>query len=179
MASKVQVTATCFLSSPPDFSPPNLGLLPSNLQITFFFFKVWNTQLIRKSELQSQYLQFFTQLSIYLGLYNPFLGLGRFFIFLSFYIVGRTPLKGGPARRKAANCTQNDTNTEYAHTDIHASYGTRIQIFERAKTVHAIDSEVTCDRPHNLLSDVNYQTLFRTPRLVSTAQILDDSHVRN
>jgi hypothetical protein len=38
--------------------------------------------------------------------------LGRFFQFLSLYTVGRTPWTGGSAHRKAATCTQNNTNTE-------------------------------------------------------------------
>jgi hypothetical protein len=34
-------------------------------------------------------------------------------------------LNGGSARRKAAIYTQNNTNAEYTHTDIHASSGIR------------------------------------------------------
>jgi hypothetical protein len=34
-------------------------------------------------------------------------------------------MDGGSARRKAATCTQNNTNTEWTHTDIHALSGIR------------------------------------------------------
>jgi hypothetical protein len=51
-------------------------------------------------------------LCIYLWLYSPLLGLGRFFSFLILYTVGGVSLDGVSARRKAATYTQNNTNTQ-------------------------------------------------------------------
>jgi hypothetical protein len=67
-------------------------------------------------------------------------GLSRFFGFLvytqSVGLLGR-----GSASRKTAAYTQNNTNTELTHTDIHASGGIRttILVFELTKTIHALD----------------------------------------
>jgi hypothetical protein len=50
-------------------------------------------------------------------------------------------LERGSAHRKAATYTQNNTNTEWTHTDIHASSGIRTHgpVFERVKMVHNSD----------------------------------------
>jgi hypothetical protein len=57
-------------------------------------------------------------------LYSPSLDLGRFSF--SWPLHRRhDSLKGGSASRKAATYTQNNTNTEYMQTDIHASSGIR------------------------------------------------------
>jgi hypothetical protein len=49
-------------------------------------------------------------LSVYLWLYSPLLSLDCFFSFLIFYS-RYDSLDGRSARRKAATCTQNSTNT--------------------------------------------------------------------
>jgi hypothetical protein len=66
-----------------------------------------------------------TYLPMYLWLYNPLLGLGPFFSFLIFYTVGRIPwTKDQPITRLLpAHRTE---ETEYMHTDIHASSGIQI-----------------------------------------------------
>jgi hypothetical protein len=58
---------------------------------------------------------------------QPFVGPYPIFSFLILYTVGRTPCTGGSVRRKASTYTQNKTNTEQMHTDIHASSGIRTQ----------------------------------------------------
>jgi hypothetical protein len=61
---------------------------------------------------------------IYLWLYSPLLGLGRFFSFFIFYTVGKSPWTGDqPVAKPLA--TQDSTNTEKTHTDIHALSGIR------------------------------------------------------
>jgi hypothetical protein len=60
-------------------------------------------------------------LSIYLCLYSPLLDLGRFFNILSLLHSRYDSMDRGSARRKAASCTQDNTNTGDKQTDIHAS----------------------------------------------------------
>jgi hypothetical protein len=84
-------------------------------------------------------------LSLYLWLYSPLLGLGRFFSFLIFYRVGRTPWKGDqpvtrplPAHRTAQ--TQNkSTQTSMPRVGLEPA----IPVSERTKTVHAVDRAAT------------------------------------
>jgi hypothetical protein len=79
--------------------------------------------------------------SIHLRRYSPLLDLGRFFRFLIFYTVGRTSWTGNqpvarplPARRIAQ--TQNKgTQTSMHRVEIEPT----IPVFERVKTVHALD----------------------------------------
>jgi hypothetical protein len=54
-------------------------------------------------------------------------------------------LDGGSASRKAATCTEDTTNRELKHTDIHVSSGIRTNDLRvrAAKTVHASDGETT------------------------------------
>jgi hypothetical protein len=64
---------------------------------------------------------------LYLSIYGStvlLLGLGSFFSFLILYTVDRTPWMGDrPVVRPLP--TQDNTNTEYTHTDIHALSGIR------------------------------------------------------
>jgi hypothetical protein len=53
-----------------------------------------------------------TYWTIYLWLYITLLGLGRFFSFLIFYTVGRTPWRGRSACQKAATYSRDNTDTE-------------------------------------------------------------------
>jgi hypothetical protein len=66
----------------------------------------------RKHSSEQRFAQPTIYLSIYLRLYSPLLGLGRFFCFLSFLRNRQNSLDGGSARRKAATRTQDNTNTE-------------------------------------------------------------------
>jgi hypothetical protein len=57
-----------------------------------------------------------------------------------------SPLEWGSARRMAATYTQNNTNTEYTHTQTsmpRVGSEPMIPAFERAKTVDALDRAVT------------------------------------
>jgi hypothetical protein len=82
---------------------------------------------------------------IYLWLYSPLLGLGRFFSFLIFYTVGRSPWTGDqpvarplPAHR--ATQTQNKrTQTSMLQVELEP----KIPVFERARAVHALDRAAT------------------------------------
>jgi hypothetical protein len=83
--------------------------------------------------------------SICLLLYSPLLDLGRFFSFLIFYTGGRTPWKGDqsvarplPVHRIAQ--TQNKlTQTSMPRV----GFEPMIPVFEREKTVHALDLAAT------------------------------------
>jgi hypothetical protein len=82
-------------------------------------------------------------LSIYLWLYSPLLDFGRFFSFLIFYTVGSTPWTGDqpvarplPAHRTAQ--TQNKRTQKYMPQ---VGFEPTIPVFERAKTVHALDRD--------------------------------------
>jgi hypothetical protein len=84
-------------------------------------------------------------LSVYLWLYNPLLGLDRFFSFLIFYTVGMTPCKGDqpvswplPAHRTAQ--TQNKCTYRSMPQ---VGFEPNIPVFERAKTVQAFDRAAT------------------------------------
>jgi hypothetical protein len=71
-------------------------------------------------------------------IYSPLLDFGRFFNFLIFYTVGRTPWTG-------ISPSQNSTNTE-KRTQIsmlQVGFVPTIPVFERAKTVHALDRAAT------------------------------------
>jgi hypothetical protein len=80
-------------------------------------------------------------LFIYLWLYSPLLYFGRFFRFLIFYTVDRTPWTGDqsvamplPTHRTAQ--TQNKcTQTSMPQMGFEPT----VPMFERAKTVHALD----------------------------------------
>jgi hypothetical protein len=74
---------------------------------------------------------------------QPFVGPWLFiFQFLDLLHSRHGSLDGLSARRKAATPTQDSTNTEQTHTNIHASIGIRtkeIPVFEQAKIVQALD----------------------------------------
>jgi hypothetical protein len=77
--------------------------------------------------------------------YSSLLDLGRFFSFLVLYTVGRTPWTGDqpvakplPAHRTVL------TQNKYTQTFMpHVGFELMIPVFERAKTVHALDSAPT------------------------------------
>jgi hypothetical protein len=56
---------------------------------------------------------------------QPFVGPWPLFQFLDLLHSRKDSLSGGSARRKTATCTQDSTDIEYTHTDIHASSGIR------------------------------------------------------
>jgi hypothetical protein len=80
-----------------------------------------------------------------LWLYSTLLDLGRFFSFLIFYRVGRTPWTGDqlvtrplPAHRTA------QTQNKRTHTSIpQEGFKPKIPVFKRAKTVHVFDRAAT------------------------------------
>jgi hypothetical protein len=84
-------------------------------------------------------------LSIYKCLYSPLLGLARSFSFLIFYTVGRTPWMGDqpivsslPAYR-TAQIYNKHTKTFMPQVVFEPT----TPVFERAKTVHALDGSAT------------------------------------
>jgi hypothetical protein len=83
-------------------------------------------------------------LSIYLGLYSPLLDLGRFFNFLILYTVGRTPWTGDqPVTRPLATHRTTQTWNKSTQTSMpRVGFEPPIPVFERAKTVHALDRMV-------------------------------------
>jgi hypothetical protein len=83
--------------------------------------------------------------SIHPWLYTFLFDVGRLFSFLIFYAVGRTHLTGDepvarplPAHRTAQ--TQNKPTQTSMHQVV---FELMIQVFERAKTVHALDRAAT------------------------------------
>jgi hypothetical protein len=81
-------------------------------------------------------------LSIYLWLYSPLLGLGRFFSFLILYTVGRTPWTGDqPVARPLPIHRTTQKQNKLTQTSMSwVGFEPTIPLFERAKTVHALDS---------------------------------------
>jgi hypothetical protein len=84
-------------------------------------------------------------LFIYLWLYSPFLGLGRFFSFLFFYTVGRTLWTGDQpvARPLPANRAAQTQNKRIQTSMPQVGFEPKIAMFEQAKTVHALERAAT------------------------------------
>jgi hypothetical protein len=84
-------------------------------------------------------------LSICLWLYNPSLGLGRFFSFLILYTVGRALWTGDqPVTRPLP--VHRTTQTQNKHTQTSMPwvwFEPTTPVFKRAKTVHALDCAAT------------------------------------
>jgi hypothetical protein len=82
---------------------------------------------------------------MYIWLYSPLLDVGRFFIFLILYTVGRTPWTGDqPVARPLP--THRTTQTQNKRTQLsmrQVGFETTIPVFQHAKTVHASDRAVT------------------------------------
>jgi hypothetical protein len=76
---------------------------------------------------------------------QPFVGLGSFFSFLIFYTVGRTPWTGDqpvtrpPPTHRTAQKYYKRTQTSMPQVGFEPT----IQVFERAKRVHALDRAAT------------------------------------
>jgi hypothetical protein len=85
---------------------------------------------------------FFIYLSIAL---HPFSDLGRFFSFLILHTFGRTPWNGDqPAARPLPTHRTTQTQNKRIQTSMpRVGFEPTIQVFERAKTVHALDRAVT------------------------------------
>jgi hypothetical protein len=79
--------------------------------------------------------------SVCLWLYSPLLDFGRFFSFLIFYTVGRTPWTGDqPVARHTRQHKQNKcTQTSMRQVGFEST----TQVFEWANTVHALDCAAT------------------------------------
>jgi hypothetical protein len=82
--------------------------------------------------------------SLSLLLYNP-LDLGRFFSFLILYTVGTTPWKGDQpdARQLPTHGTTQAQNKRTQTSMPRVGFEPTIPVFERAKTVHALDRVAT------------------------------------
>jgi hypothetical protein len=84
----------------------------------------------------------------YLWLYSP-LDLGRFFSLLIFYTVGWTPWTGDqPVARPLPTHRTTRTQNKRLHTSMpQVGFEPKILVFERAKTVHALEraATVTCN----------------------------------
>jgi hypothetical protein len=96
--------------------------------------------------------------SICLWFYNPLFGLGRFFSFLIFYTVGRTPWTGDqPVGRPPPT---HGTNTEQTHTDIHASswirthnHSVRVSEYNSYPRPRGRKKYLRCSNPENMGSN--------------------------
>jgi hypothetical protein len=79
-----------------------------------------------------------------LWLYSP-LDLGRFFSFLILYTVGRTPWTGDqPVTRPLPTHRTTQTHNKGTQTSMPGmGFETMTPVFERAKTVHALDRAAT------------------------------------
>jgi hypothetical protein len=92
--------------------------------------------------------------SIYQWLYIPLLGLGRFFSFFIFYTVGRTPWTGDQPVTKPlpAHSTAQTQNKRTRTFMPQVGFEPIIPVFERAKTVHALDlaATVISSRQHHI-----------------------------
>jgi hypothetical protein len=80
-------------------------------------------------------------LSIYLWLYSHLLDLGKFFSFLIFYTVSRTPWAGEQpvVRPLPAHRTAQTQNKRRQTSMPQVGLELTIPLFEQAKTVHALD----------------------------------------
>jgi hypothetical protein len=104
---------------------------------------------------------------IYLSIYRPFCWILALFQFLNRIHSRQNSLDGGSARRKVAIYTQNNTNTEKTHTDIHVVSGIRIHdpSVRASKDSSCLRPRGDCDRQLHVLPITN--TLCNTNRLVS------------
>jgi hypothetical protein len=84
-------------------------------------------------------------ISTYLRLYSPFLDLGRFFSFLILYTVGRTPwTEDQPVAVPLPSHMRAQTQIKRTQTPMpQVGFESTILVFERAKTVHALDRAAT------------------------------------
>jgi hypothetical protein len=82
---------------------------------------------------------------IYLWLYSPLLDLERFFGFMIFYTVGRTPWTGDQpiARPLPAHRTAQTKNKRTQISMPQVEFEPTTPVFERAKTVHTLDRAAT------------------------------------
>jgi hypothetical protein len=73
------------------------------------------------------------------------MGFGRFFSFLIFYTVGRTPCTGDqPVARPLPRHRTTQTQNKRTQTSMpRVGFEPMIPVFERAKTVHALDRAAT------------------------------------
>jgi hypothetical protein len=106
------------------------------------------------------YLSICLSLSVCLWLYSPLLNLGRFFSFLIFYTVCRTPwTEDQPVARLLP--THRTAQTQNKRTQIsmpQVGFESTILAFERTKTVHALDRAAGhCDRRSLLLWSWNQE----------------------
>jgi hypothetical protein len=81
---------------------------------------------------------------IYQWLYSPFIGSGRFFSCVIIYTVGKTPWTGISQSQGHYLRTEQHKHKIKTQTSIsRVRFETTTQVFERTKTVHALDRAVT------------------------------------
>jgi hypothetical protein len=99
----------------------------------------------RTSYLQTNILCLSVYLSIYLRFYSPLLNLDRFFSFLNFLHSRYDSLAGDQtvAKPLPAHRTAQIQNKGTQTTMPQVSFEPTIPVFERAKTVHALDRAAT------------------------------------
>jgi hypothetical protein len=117
-----------------------LLLLSSHL-LTVMGVQYWNWRVISVIT----WLLLSLNTSIYLWLYRPLLGLGRFFSFFISYAVGRTPWTGDQsvARPLSAHRTAQTQNKHTQTSMPQVGFELTIPVFERAKTVHTLGRATT------------------------------------
>jgi hypothetical protein len=80
-----------------------------------------------------------------LWLYSPLLGLCRFFSFVILYTIGRTPWTGDqPVARPLITHRTTQTQNKLTQASMpRVGFESTTPVFERAKTVHALDRAAT------------------------------------
>jgi hypothetical protein len=109
-------------------------------------------------------------LSIYLSkALQPFVGPWPFLSDISYTHSRYDSLDGGSARLKASPYTQNNTNTEYTHTDIHASTGIRTHdpSVRAGEDCSCLRPRGHCDLNPSPYADIKY-SLYRVPLVRET-----------
>jgi hypothetical protein len=81
---------------------------------------------------------------MYQWLYSPLLSLGRFFSYLTFYTVGRTPWMGDQPVERLPTHRRAQTQNKRTQTSMsQVGFEPTIPVCERAKTVHALERAAT------------------------------------
>jgi hypothetical protein len=74
---------------------------------------------------------------------QPFVGFGRFFSFLIFYIVGRTPWTGDQSVARPLPRTTQTQNKRTLTSMLQVGFEPTIPVFALGKAVHALDRAAT------------------------------------
>jgi hypothetical protein len=93
--------------------------------------------------------------------YSPLLGFDRFFSFLIFYTVGRTPCMGDQPVARHMHTGQHKHRINAQTSMPQVGFKPTISVFERDKTVHASDRAATVIGVFNELSYAKWNPGFR------------------